>query len=82
MTDNATTPAPVALTLAETKPGEVPRLALRPRDAAKALGFCERKLWELTKRGEIPHVRLDRAILYIVDDLREFLVKRRIGGGT
>ena len=26
-------------------------LALRPRDAAKALGICERTLWQLTKDG-------------------------------
>jgi len=30
------------------------RLALRPREAAKALGISPRKLWELTRDGEIP----------------------------
>ncbi len=29
-------------------PDPVPTLALRPRDAAKALAISERKLWEMT----------------------------------
>jgi len=48
-------------------------LAMRPRDAAKALGISERLLWEWTNRGTVPHVRLGRAILYPVDSLREWL---------
>ncbi|HEX4128504.1 MAG TPA: helix-turn-helix domain-containing protein [Pirellulales bacterium] len=60
MSDN-TAPAPV--------------LALRPRDAAKALGISERTLREWTKNGDIPHVRVDggRAIIYPVDALRDWL---------
>ncbi len=79
MYDNPSTPSP---SLLDAKAGEVPRLALRPRDASKALGICERKLWTLTKNGEIACVRLDRTVLYIVDDLRAFLAKRRICGGA
>ena len=64
----------------------VPRLALRPRDAAKALGIGERLLWTLTNRGEIPHVRLGAAVLYPVEGLRRFLDeaadgRRRDGAG-
>lgn len=50
-----------------------PNLALRPRDAAKALGVSERLLWEWTHRGDVPHVRIGRTILYPVDALRDWL---------
>ena len=52
---------------------ETPCLAMRPRKAAKALGICERTLWKHTERGEIPHIRLGKAILYPVDSLRHWL---------
>ena len=46
---------------------------MRPREAAKALGISERLLWEWTNRGEVPHVRKGKAILYPVDSLRRWL---------
>jgi excisionase family DNA binding protein len=49
------------------------RLALRPREAAKALGISERTLWSLTKANRIPHARLGRAIIYSVEGLRGWL---------
>ena len=55
------------------------RLALRPKEAALALGIGERLLWSLTNCGEIPHVRLGRAIVYPVDVLREWLAKQAGG---
>ena len=48
-------------------------LALRPKDAARALGIGQRKLWELTKAGEIPHVKIGTCTLYPVDELRAWL---------
>lgn len=48
-------------------------LALRPKDAAPALGIGERKLWELTKAGAIPCVRVGRCVMYPVDELRAWL---------
>lgn len=48
-------------------------LALRPREAAKALGISERLLWQLTRDGRVPHVRLGKAILYPVDALKAWL---------
>lgn len=55
-----------------------PRLALRPKDAARALGIGERKLWEITsdKSSGIPHVRIGKAIVYPVDLLREWLAEQ------
>lgn len=55
---------------------ELPRLALRPKDAAKALGIGQRLLWSLTNQGVIPHVKVGRATLYPVDLLRDWLVKQ------
>jgi len=52
---------------------ETPCLAMRAREAAKALGISERLLWEWTSRGAVPHVRLGKAILYPVESLQEWL---------
>lgn len=67
-------------TVARNEP-ETPCLALRPREAAKALGISERLLWEWTDRGEVPHIRLGKAILYPVDTLKDWL-KRQAQQGT
>jgi excisionase family DNA binding protein len=55
-------------------------LALRAKDAARLLGISTRTLWNLTKEGEIPHLRLRRAVTYPVAELRAW-VKRRAKGG-
>jgi excisionase family DNA binding protein len=55
---------------------ETPCLALRPREAAKALGISERLLWEWTDRGIVPCVRMGKAILYPVDSLRDWLKRQ------
>ncbi len=55
------------------------RLALRPREAAKALGLSERSLRELLP--VLPVVRTRRAVLIPVDALREWLLtSTRIDG--
>jgi excisionase family DNA binding protein len=59
-------------------PGQPP-LALRPREAAKALGISDRTLWALTKAGKVPFVRLGRSILYPLHTLREWLDKQTGG---
>jgi hypothetical protein len=56
----------------------VQSLALRPREAAKALGISPRTLWALTApRGPIPCARVGRgkrqAVLYSVQDLQDWL---------
>lgn len=54
-----------------------PPLALRPREAAKALGISPRLLWQLTHDGHIPCARVGtgkrRAVLYPVADLQAWL---------
>ncbi len=39
-------------------------LAMRPKTAARAVGVSERKLWEITKRGVIPHARIGGCVVY------------------
>ena len=56
------------------------RLAVRPRDAARILGISERTLWSLTKKGEIPHVRTGRVVLYSIAALEEWLAGNQTGG--
>ena len=57
---------------AKTGP-ETPCLALRPREAAAALGVSERTLWSWTECGDVPHVRRGKTILYPVEVLRRWL---------
>ncbi len=47
------------------------RLALRPREAAQALGLSERKLREVLP--QLPHVRVGGAVLLPVEALRAWL---------
>lgn len=52
-------------------------LALRPRDAAKALGISVRLLWQLTHDGHVPCVRVGngkrQTVLYSTIDLQAWL---------
>ena len=64
--DNAKVPVQVA---------DVPRLALRPKEAARALGIGERLLWSKTTSGEIPHLRIGKAVVYPVAALQEWLLQ-------
>ncbi len=54
------------------------RLALRPKEAALALGIGERKLWELTadQTSGIPHLHLGRAVVYPVTELTRWLAEQ------
>jgi predicted DNA-binding transcriptional regulator AlpA len=70
-------------TISSTAEPETPCLAMRPREAAKALGISQRLLWEQTNQGMVPHVRLGKAILYPVDSLRDWLQRQaQIGAGN
>jgi len=52
-------------------------LAMRPREAAKALSISERHLWQLTHDGCIPCARVGtgkrKTVLYSVPDLQTWL---------
>lgn len=51
-------------------------LALRPREAARALSMSEKTLWTLTQEGDIPHVKIGRMVLYPVRALEEWLLAK------
>ena len=70
-------PAPVSV-------DPVPRLALRPAEAAKALGVSGRTLSALiADRGSgIPLVRVGRAVLLPVRELQDWLAERAANGAT
>ena len=66
------------------QPGAVPpaterlhladRLALRPKEAAEALGVSERTLRQMLP--ELPHVRVGGVVLLPVDALRGWLIEQ------
>lgn len=57
------------------------RLALRPREAAAALGISERLLATMTSTGAIPSVKLGRRRVYPVELLQRWLAERATKGG-
>jgi len=58
----------------------IPPLALRPRDAALALGISERLLQDWAKHHGLPCVRLGQVVLYPVDEVRQWLRARTLSG--
>ena len=50
-----------------------PPLLVTPAEAARMLSMSERWLWGATQRGEIPAVRLGRAVRYRVADLESYI---------
>ena len=57
-----------------------PRLALRPREAAVALGISERKLWSLTNQGLIPHFKMGRSVRYPTRELADWMAEQAVAG--
>ena len=63
---------------------QVPRLALRPNEMARALGISPGKLAQM----DVPVVRDGRAMLYPIDTTRHWLARRagvidgELGGAT
>ena len=67
--------------MSDSDSSSAPRcLALRASEAAKALGIGERKLWSLTNRNEIPHIRIGRMLRYPVRELEEWISRHTEGG--
>jgi excisionase family DNA binding protein len=48
-------------------------MLLTARQAARVLSISERTLWSLTKDGQIPAVRIGRAVRYDPEDLRRWI---------
>ena len=53
--------------------GLLPRLLLKPQDAAATLQISVRKLSDLTKRGLVPAVKIDTCVRYAMSDLAEYV---------
>ena len=59
-------------------------LAIRPAEAARLLGISPRKLWSMTadRTSGIPHLKLGRAVLYPVAELKQWLADQvQVKGG-
>ena len=53
---------------------------LTTRQTAKYLAISPRKLWEMTKLNQIPHVKLGRCVRYSAVDLKRWIESLRQGG--
>ncbi len=49
---------------------------IKPREAAQFLAISERSLWGLTKRAEVPSVKIGRCVRYRRSDLENFVSTR------
>ena len=58
-----------------------PALLVDSRKAAAMLSISQRLLFTLTKQNTIPHVRINRRVLYSPDDLRRWIDQQKKGGG-
>jgi excisionase family DNA binding protein len=52
-------------------------LLVPAREAARLLAVSERTLWGLTRRGEVPCVRIGRAVRYDPRDLAAYVERLR-----
>lgn len=50
---------------------------LTPKAAAQTLAISPRKLWGLTAAGEIPAVRIGRAVRYDAVDLQNYIDRQK-----
>jgi excisionase family DNA binding protein len=53
------------------------RLLLTPREAAQALGVCEKTIYNLTASGMLPKVCIGRAVRYHRTDLETFVERQK-----
>jgi excisionase family DNA binding protein len=63
-------------------PTTLARLLLTRRQAAQTLAIGERTLWELTRSGAIPCLRIGRAVRYSPLDLQAWIETRKHLGST
>jgi excisionase family DNA binding protein len=68
------------VTSGATETRDVSRLALRPKEAAVALGISERTLRGLLP--QLPHVRVGGVVLLPVDALKDWLRERAAEGSS
>jgi excisionase family DNA binding protein len=73
MQSNATTPDSLCRPIS---PAATP-LLVDARTAAAMLTISERTLWQLAHDGELPTVRIGRAVRYDPRDLRDLIERRK-----
>lgn len=56
------------------------RILVSAKDAARILGVGPTKIWTMTNRMELPHVRLGKRVLYPRDELKQWVAERIQGG--
>lgn len=54
--------------------------SMNEREAAAFLGISPRNLWSRRMRGEVPHQRIGRRVIYLPDQLREWQRQQSEGG--
>lgn len=69
---------PIAVPQSSSTPEPI---SVRPVQAAAMLGVSERTVRELMRQGEIPHAKLDRAVLIPVQGLKDFIEQRTVQEG-
>ena len=55
---------------------------LNVKQTAKILAISPRKLWEITNRKDIPHVRIDRCVRYREEDIDAYVTRKRVTGSS
>ena len=55
---------------------------LTARQAADSLAISPRKLWEMTKLNEIPHIRFGRCVRYPLVDIQRWIEEKQQGGNV
>ncbi len=53
-----------------------PPLLLSIKQAAQALSLCERTIWDLVKKGELPHVKVGRRVLFSPASLQSWIERQ------
>lgn len=61
------------------RPQSIQPLSVGMRDAARVIGISERRLAQLVAAGEVPHVRIDRRIVFRVATIDAWLAARERG---
>jgi excisionase family DNA binding protein len=56
----------------------VERLLLRPTEAATALGIGRSKAYELLRSGDLPSVRVGRAVRVPIEGLRDWIARQSL----
>lgn len=75
-----TMPVESFTTTGDTSP--IPRLALKLREAAAAIGVSERTVWEWVRSGDLPSLRRGRVVLIPIRELRDWLTRESAGDAS